>query len=101
MRVRFRQTGGFGGLAMGCDLDAGTLPSADASKLTDLIKQAKLEETHERRSHRGRDLQTYEIVVEDEGVTLKASFDDMTVPPNVEPLLQFLTDRSRPVPLDD
>jgi Emfourin len=99
MKIRFRQTGGFGGLVLGCDLNTSTLPPAEAQELTRLINQADLEKIHARRSEKARDLQNYEIAVENE-ITAKASFDDMSVPANIKPLLDFLRQRARAVPLD-
>jgi hypothetical protein len=99
MKVRFRQTGGFGGLVLGCDLDTSALPPAEAQELARLVKQANLEKIRTRRSEKARDLQNYEIAVENE-VNVKASFDDMSVDANVEPLLDFLRDRARAMPLD-
>jgi hypothetical protein len=98
--LRFRQTGGFGGLVLGCDLDTSTLPPAEAQELTRLVKQANLEKIQTRRSEKARDLQNYEIAVEGEGMTAKATIDDMSVDANVEPLLEFLRQRARAVPLD-
>ena len=100
MKIRFRQTGGFGGLVMGCDLDTGTLSPPEAQELARLIKQANLERTQTKRSDKARDLQNYEIAVEGEGITTKATFDDMSMPANMKPLLDFLRRRARAVPLD-
>ena len=100
MKVRFRQTGGFGGLVLGCDLDTSTLPPAEAQELTRLVKQANLEKIQTRRSEKARDLQSYEVAVEGDGITAKATFDDMSVDANVEPLLDFLRQRARAIPLD-
>ena len=100
MKVRFRQTGGFGGLVLGSDLDTSALPPAEAQELTRLVKQANLEKIQARRSEKARDLQNYEIAVEGDGLTAKATFDDMSVDANVEPLLEFLRRRARGVPLD-
>jgi hypothetical protein len=100
MKVRFRQTGGFGGLVLGCDLDTSTLPPAEAQELTQLVKRANLEKIQTRRSEKARDLQNYEIAVEGEGLTTKKSLDDMSVDANVEPLVEFLRQRARAVPLD-
>jgi Emfourin len=100
MRVRFRQTGGFGGLVLGCDLDTNTLPKADAVALTRLVRQGKLQEVQGKQNKQARDLQCYEIVVEENGVTTKAAFDDMSIKSHAEPLLRFLTKRARAVPLD-
>jgi Emfourin len=101
MKVRFRQTGGFGGLVLGCDLDTSSLPPAEAQEFARLIKQANLEKIQTRRSEKARDLQNYEITVESDEITAKASFDDMSVDASVEPLLDFLRERARAVPLDD
>ena len=90
MKIRFRQTGGFGGLVLGCDLDTSTLPPAEAQELTRLIKQANLEKVHAKPSQKGRDLQNYEIAVESDEITAKVSLDDMSVDTNLEPLLEFL-----------
>jgi hypothetical protein len=100
MKVRFRQTGGFGGLVLGCDLDKSTLPPVEAQELTRLVKQANLEKIQKRRSEKARDLQNYEISVESDEITAKASFDDMSVDATVEPLLDFLRQRARAIPLD-
>jgi len=99
MKIRFRQTGGFGGLVLGCDLETSALPPAEAQELTRLIEKANLEKIQTRRSEKGRDLQIYEIAVENE-ITAKASFDDMSMPANITPLLDFLRQRARAVPLD-
>jgi hypothetical protein len=79
MKIRFRQTGGFGGLVLGSDLDTSTLPPAEAQELTRLVKQANLEKIQAKRSEKARDLQNYEIAVEGDGMTAKATFDDMSV----------------------
>ena len=100
MKIRFRQTGGFGGLVLGCDLDTSTLPPAEAQDLTRLIKQANLEKIHAKPSQKARDLQNYEIAVESDEVTAKVSLDDMSVDTNLERLLEFLRRRARAIPLD-
>lgn len=101
MKIRFRQTGGFGGLVLGCDFETSTLPPAEGQELTRLIKQANLEKIHTRRSPKARDQQNYEIAVESDELTAKASFDDMNIDAKVRPLLDFLRQRARAVPLDD
>ncbi|MET0502731.1 MAG: protealysin inhibitor emfourin [Candidatus Binatia bacterium] len=100
MKVHFRQTGGFGGLVLGSDLDTSTLPPAEGQELTRLVGQANLEKLKSRPSDKARDLQNYEIIVEGGGLNTKASFDDMNVDANLEPLLEFLRKRARAVPLD-
>jgi hypothetical protein len=100
MKVRFRQTGGFGGLVLGCDLDIATMPRDEAKQLLRLVQQANVQQVGDRKHPRGRDLLVYEIVLEEKGKRIKASFDSMTTPPSVEPLLRFLAQRVHAVPLE-
>jgi hypothetical protein len=100
MRLSFRQSGGFAGLILGCDLDTEKLPPAEAAELLRLVEQAALDKIGAKTSAKGRDLMNYEIVVVDKGRTKKATFDDMTIPPNVQPLVDFLSRRASAVTLD-
>ena len=100
MKVRFRQTGGFGGLILGCDLDTTTMARDEANQLLRLIEQANIQAVVQQRHPRGRDLLVYEIVLEEKGTHIKASFDSMTTPQQVEPLLRFLAQRAYAVPLE-
>jgi hypothetical protein len=100
MNVRFRQTGGFGGLVLGCDLDTAVMPRDEANQLLRLVRQANIQEAGERSHPRGRDLHVYEIVLEDKGKRITASFDSMSTPPQVESLVQFLAQRAHAVPLE-
>lgn len=84
----------------GCDLDTTAMSRAEARELLRLIEQANLQEVGERRHPQGRDLLIYEIVLEENGKRITASFDSMTTPPQVEPLRQFLARRARAVPLE-
>jgi hypothetical protein len=101
MKIRYRQTGGFGGLVLGCELDTEKLPRRDAEELKRLVEQAALDKVGIKKSSRGRDLANYEISAEDNGRMTMAAFDDMTIPGNVQPLLDFLRSRATARPLDD
>jgi hypothetical protein len=101
MKVRYRQTGGFAGLVLGCELDTEKLSPREAEELARLVKQAALDKVGVKKSPRGRDLTNYEIIVEDSSRTAKASFEDMTIPASVQPLLDFLRSRATARPLDD
>jgi superfamily II helicase len=101
MKIRYRQSGGFGGLVLGSDFDTQTMSPGEAGELERLVKQADLDKVGVKKSSRGRDLTNYEIVVEHHGATTRAAVDDMTMPPQVEPLLNFLKDRASAKPIDD
>jgi hypothetical protein len=101
MKIRYRQTGGFAGLSLGAELDTETLPVGEARELERLVKRAALHHIGDRKSRGGRDLTSYEMTVEDQGRTTKASFDDMTIPSNAQALLDFVRSRATARPLDD
>lgn len=88
-------------MTLGSDLDSEKLPRSEAEELVRLVKQAALDKIGVKKSSRGRDLTNYEIILEDNGRTTKASFDDMTIPAHVQPLLDFLNRRASAKPLDD
>lgn len=98
MKVRFRQSGGFGGLSFGVDLNTSTMPRADARTLERLVERGDVESIAAKGPEGARDLAGYEIEIEDRGRTIRLSFDDMSVPEALEPLLDFLRERARARP---
>jgi hypothetical protein len=100
MKVSFRQSGGFGGLILGCELDTEKLPPAEAEEILRLMRESALDNIGTKSSVKGADLMTYEIMVADKGRTTKAAFDDMTMPANVRALVDFLSRRASAVALD-
>ncbi len=99
MRIRFRQTGGFAGLARGCDLDAAALPPAEATELARLLAAARLDAVKPAAA-RGADRRQYDLVVERAGApALAICFDDGALTDELAALVAFLRRRSKPVPL--
>jgi hypothetical protein len=99
MKIRFLQTGGFAGLARGCELDARALPRADADELARLLATVKLEAVKPARG-RGADRRQYDLVVEREGEpAVEVRFDDSALSDELAALVTFLRKRSKPVPL--
>jgi hypothetical protein len=95
MKVHFRQSGGFAGLVKECQLDTEQLPPDEAARLKSLVEQSHLEGRTEDHSPRARDVFHYTITVEDGG-SRRLSFDDRTVPPDVQPLVRFLKTHAAP-----
>jgi hypothetical protein len=96
MKVAFRQTGGFGGLSLAADLDTARLSAAEARELERLVAQSDLRALSAKGPASARDLTTYEITVESADGVVRATFDDMTVPAQLEPLLEHLRAQARP-----
>lgn len=97
MKLTFRQSGGFAGLSLGCEIDEADLPRAEATRLRRLVRQCRLEDVAAPAG--ARDVTTYEITIEAPGAVRHATFHDLAVPERVQPLLDFLQRRARPRPL--
>jgi len=96
MKVRFLQSGGFAGIIKGCELDSATLSPDAAQDLEGLIRDSGISGSGEFLSDTGRDLQQYEIRIEDGNLKSSVVFDDMSVPHSARPLLGFLKKHARP-----
>jgi len=97
MKLTFRQSGGFAGLSLGCEIDDADLPRAEAARLRRLVRQCRLEDAAAPAG--ARDVTTYEITLETPGGVRRATFHDLAVPDRVQPLLDFLQRRAGPRPL--
>ena len=98
MRVRLIQSGGLLGIVRECEVDSSTLAPEAAAELERLVRAGGLSASGTFLSSAARDLQQYEITIEDESGTLFVVFDDASVPPEVRPILVFLKSRARPRP---
>lgn len=104
IKVSFRQSGGYAGLILGSDLDTGDLPPGDAQRLRAILQSgavaAALAGGAASRASppAARDLTSYEIEVKTPTGSARLAFDDMSAPPGIEPLLEFLRTRARPRP---
>ncbi|MGB7291484.1 MAG: protealysin inhibitor emfourin [Thermodesulfobacteriota bacterium] len=96
MRVRFQQSGGYAGLIKGCDFDTESLPPEEARVLNSLVKKSNIKGNQKFITRDARDLRTYSITIEKNEESNSISFDDMSVPKEVEELLSFLESRAKP-----
>jgi hypothetical protein len=94
--VRFTQSGGFAGLVKGCEIDTKTLSPENAKELEQLVKAAAILGSGEFLSRSGRDLQQYEIAIEDGSRKISVIFDDQSVPQSVKPLIGYLKKCAKP-----
>ena len=96
MRVRFQQSGGYAGLIRGCEFDTESLPPEEARVLRSLVEKSNIKGNQRFITRDAPDLRTYSITVEKNEESNSISFDDMTVPKDVEELLSFLESRAKP-----
>lgn len=95
MKVRFLQSGGFVGIVKGCELDTASLAPDEVRELERLVGESGIAGSGIFLSDKARDLQQYEITIED-GNSISVVLDDSSVPQAAKPLLGFLKKCARP-----
>ena len=96
MKVRLVQSGGLLGIVKACEIDSSILGPDAAEELERLVRGSGISASGAYLSDVGRDLQQYEITIEDETGTLSVVFDDSSIPPAARPMIGFLKQRARP-----
>jgi len=99
LKITYHESGGYAGLFRGAKLDADQLPAAEARKLRQLVEKAGLAKVASARSEGIPDLVLHNLEVETDAGKFKLSFDDITLPDSIRPLIEFLAKRSKPMPL--
>jgi hypothetical protein len=97
MRILFRQSGGLLGIPRECDTANLTEPAAREAK--ELLKQAGVHGSLHQTSRSARDAARYELTIIDGNKTKRIVTDDVTLPPQLSPLIELLREHSRPAPL--
>jgi hypothetical protein len=99
MKVLLRQSGGYAGLTIGCELDTASMTGEDAGELRELVERADLPRLEAALPSEGMpDAFTYELTVERPSGILRLAFDDKTKPERLTALLNFLKKRSTILP---
>jgi hypothetical protein len=96
MKVQFVQSGGLVGAVKGCEFDTAALAPDMIRELERLVQGSGISESGQFLSAAERDLQQYEIAIEQGGRKVSVVFDDSSIPPSARPLLGFLKKHARP-----
>ena len=96
MRVRLVQSGGFLGIVKSCEVDSSILGPEAAEDLERLVRASGISASGTYLSTTARDLQQYEITIEDDRGRLSVVFDDASVPEAARAMLGFLKERAKP-----
>ncbi|HEY9662671.1 MAG TPA: protealysin inhibitor emfourin [Allocoleopsis sp.] len=97
MKIQFSQSGGYAGLRMGCEIDTASLPPPEAERLTALVENSGILQATSQRTPHAADLFTYEFAIEARQGNHQVSFDDMSLPERVRPLLEYLQEQVHPL----
>lgn len=95
MKITFRQSGGYAGLRMGCELDTNLLTLEEATQLESLVEKSGILQIQTALSTNTADLINYEITIETEEGKHQVTFDDLTLPESVVPLLDYLQSHAK------
>lgn len=96
-QIHFRQSGGFANLSRGCDVAAEELVAAHRLAIERFASSAR-SDVSAARSSSARDQIVYELELHTGVDVRRFEFDEMSVPDGLGPLLEWLQQRSRPVP---
>jgi hypothetical protein len=98
--VQFTQSGGIVGVIRQCTLDTSTMEADEAFALEALVKNADLASAPgERRSVGGRDLEDYEISIDDGRGAVTVVRDQSTLTPAARTLVAYLKKCAKPATL--
>ena len=98
LKIRYVQSGGFAGLIRGCTIDAAALAPATAAVMKRMVKAAPITRLKTARTQGVADVLLHDLAIETDAGTVHLSFDDLTLPKGLKPLVAFLARRSKPLP---
>ena len=96
MKVRLVQSGGLVGIVRECQLDSAILAPEAAEELLRLVRGSGIQASGAFLTGAARDLQQYEITIEEEHGTISVVFDDESLPPSAKPMIGLMKKRARP-----
>ena len=101
MKLSFRKSGGFAPIYQGCDFDTEKNPQEpDSVHLLALILESGIMTEKSKQVPAARDVFLYSFEIELNAQKNRVTFDQLSVPAKVKPLLDFLLERAKLVPLD-
>jgi hypothetical protein len=96
MRIRFTQSGGVVGTSRECAIDTASMDRDEARELEALVRNARFSTAGEERSIGGRDLEEYEISIDDGHGDVTVVRDQSTLTPESKPLVAYLKKCAKP-----
>lgn len=96
MRVFFSRTGGFVPLPLRCKLDSEQMEPGEAQKLQRLVDDSGVLSLTSAEV-KGNDMHYYTVEVEREGRSHRVRFDQISLPPQLKPLIDYLMAQAKQV----
>lgn len=95
MKIKFRQTGGFAGLAKSAEINHKDLSKEESDILNSLVEQSKFFEIPEPTPNAAPDIEQYSISVESEGKTREMHVSRANVPETLKPLIKHIAKKAK------
>jgi len=95
MKVYFRKSGGFAAMFVGFQLDTEQQPGPEAEELKSLVKASGIMGMSDKRVDKARDVYLYTWQITDNGKEHSVTLDQLSVPEETKPLLDFCMARSK------
>lgn len=95
MKLYFRKSGGFAPIFQGCQFDTTANRNEDSQELEALVAAGKILNQTSKKVPQARDVFYYTFDLELDGKTNSVTFDQLSVPDEVKPLLEFCLARAK------
>ena len=95
MKVYFRRSGGFAATFHGVEIDTKETPGPESSELENLVQSSGIMNLSGKKMEKARDVYLYTWQIDDQGKQHTVTFDQLSVPEEVKPLLEFCQARSK------
>jgi hypothetical protein len=95
VKIKFRQTGGFAGLAKSIEIDCAEIPADEAKFLQSLLDQSGFFDLPEPVQRVMPDEEQYSVTVEAVGRSREMHMNRSSVPDNLKPLIRHIAKRAK------
>ncbi len=95
MKITFRQTGGFAGLAKSIEIDCDEIPADEAKLLQSLLDQSGFFDLPEPVQRVMPDEEQYFVEVEAVGRSRRITMNRSSVPDSLKPLIKYVAKRAK------
>lgn len=101
LKISYQRSGGFAGLVRGATVDVAALAPAVSRLVTRLVRTALaagVKPGKKAKTQGVSDLRVHDFVIETDDGPLHWSFDELSLPKVLAPLVAFMAKRSKPIP---
>ncbi len=95
MKITFRRSGGFAPRLLGLDIDTDSAEAAESEKLRRLVEESGILGMSGAQQKGARDVNLYHFEIESDQGIHKVTFDQLSIPDTVKPLVKFFNERAR------